>query len=154
MRALIDAPLPGSARRTTGTLDVPAVLLAAGMGSRLRPVTGNLPKPLVPILNVPLLFWLVQTLRDAGAMCLVANTYNFHEQMSAAAERLCERDRVSLTLVREDRLSGPAGGLAACRSVLPGTDCYLVISADAWADFDVAELVDSHRRSGADLTIL
>lgn len=154
MRALIDAPLPRAAPRATGTLDVPAVLLAAGMGSRLRPVTKDLAKPLVPILNVPLLFWLVQTLRDAHATSLVANTYNLHEQMSAAADRLRERGGVSLTLVREDRLSGPAGGLAACRDVLPTADCYLVISADAWAGFDLAELVDSHRRSGADLTIL
>lgn len=154
MPPLIDVPLPRAAPRRTGTIDVPAVLLAAGMGSRLRPVTENLAKPLVPILNVPLLFWLVQTLRDADATSLVANTYNLHEQMMAAADRLRDRDGVSLTLVREDRLSGPAGGLAACRGVLPAADCYLVISADAWADFDMAELVDSHRRSGADLTIL
>lgn len=154
MRDLIDAPLPRTAARRSGTIDVPAVLLAAGMGSRLRPVTENLAKPLVPILNVPLLFWLVRTLRDADANSLVANTYNLHEQLRAAADRLHDRDGISLTLVREDRLSGPAGGLAACRGALPAADCYLVISADAWADFDIAELVDGHRRSGADLTIL
>lgn len=154
MRALIDAPLPRSFQRTTRAIDIPAVLLAAGMGTRLRPVTEGLPKPLVPILNVPLLFWLVRTLHDAHATYLVANTYSFHEQMSAAAERLRDRDGITLTLVREDRLSGPAGGLAACRDMLPAADCYLVISGDAWAEFDVAELVDSHRRAGADLTIL
>jgi mannose-1-phosphate guanylyltransferase len=113
-----------------------------------------MPKPLVPILNVPLLFWLVQTLHDAHATYLVANTYTFHAQMSAAAERLRDRDGISLTLVREDRLTGPAGGLAACREILPAADCYLVVSGDAWAEFDVAELVDSHRSTDADLTIL
>lgn len=157
MRSLIDAPLPSPGRPPadpTGPIEVPAVLLAAGRGTRLRPVTSALAKPLVPVLNVPLLFWLVRMLRDAGATDMVANTHHLHEQMSAAADRLRDRDGVRLTLVREDRLSGPAGGLAACRAVLPAADCYLVVSADAWADFDVAELVNRHRRSNADLTIL
>lgn len=153
MPALLDAPLPRPAPRDAGPVDVPVVLLAAGKGSRLRPVTDQLAKPLVPILNVPLLFWLVQGLHALGARTLVANTCHLSEQLADAARRLRDRDGIELALVREERPSGPAGGLAACRAALPEADCSLVVSADAWADFDVAALVADHRASGADLTI-
>jgi mannose-1-phosphate guanylyltransferase len=152
---LLAAPLPARRRpEQYPPIGVPAVILAAGAGRRLRPVTQTVAKPLVPVLNVPLLYWTVAMLRAAGASALVANVCAFAWQFRDAARRLERRNGVRLQLVAEDRLTGPAGGLTACRGALPEADCYLVTSGDAWTDTDLAAMVARHRMTGADLTIL
>lgn len=133
---------------------MPAVILAAGEGRRLRPVTEHLAKPMVPVLNVPLLFWAVAALTDAGATGFVANVHTRADQLRDAAAGLRERHGVELDLVAEDVLSGPAGGLAACRDRLPDNDCCLVVSGDAVTEIDLGQVVERHRATGADLTII
>jgi len=130
------------------------VILAAGEGRRLRPVTEHLAKPMVPVLNVPLLFWTAAALTEAGTTGLVANIHTRPSQLRDAADRLRERDGIELDLVAEGRLSGPAGGLAACRGLLPAADCCLVVSGDALTEVDLGEVVARHRAAGADLTIV
>jgi NDP-sugar pyrophosphorylase family protein len=129
------------------------VLLAAGQGKRLRPITDAVAKPLVPLLNVPLLYWMTGALLRAGARHLVANVHVHEEQLRAAAARLGDGG-VELRLVREPRLTGPAGGLAACRDALPGAPAYLVVSGDAVTDQDLGDLVEAHRAWESDLTIM
>jgi NDP-sugar pyrophosphorylase family protein len=150
---LLAAPLPLQTASVPG-IGVPAVILAAGAGRRLQPVTAHLAKPLVPVLNVPLLYWSIAGLVGAGASLVVANVHWFAEQLVAAAECLYRRDGVALRLVTESRLTGPAGGLAGCREALPEADCYVVIGGDAWTDADLSALVRHHRRGGAELTIM
>ena len=151
---LLSAPLPRlAARRRLGD-NVPAVILAAGIGSRLRPVTERLIKPMVPVLNVPLLYWTVAMLTSAGVTDLFANACHLADQLRAAARCLRDRDGVALGVVPEPRPSGPAGGLIACRDALPAADSYLVTSGDAWTGLDFADLVENHLSSGADLTIV
>lgn len=156
LRHLIAAPLPRSFARGSGPLaeGVPAVVLAAGEGRRLRPLTDTVAKPLVPVLNVPLLYWTARSLRDAGTTRVVINTHARAPQLSLAAVALTGTPGLDVRTVREPELSGPAGGLAACRAELPTADCYLVLSGDALTDVDLADLVRAHRSSGADLTIL
>jgi NDP-sugar pyrophosphorylase family protein len=133
---------------------VPAVILAAGEGRRLHPVTAGWPKPLVPLANVPLLYRLVGALVDAGGLALVANVHAFPEHLRAAARILDERDLVRLDLVVESDLTGPAGGLAACRGALPAADTYFVTGGDVATDIDPGAVTEFHRAAGADLTIV
>ncbi|MGH3842511.1 MAG: sugar phosphate nucleotidyltransferase [Pseudonocardiaceae bacterium] len=144
-------PAESASRPASG---VAGVILAAGRGRRLRPVTDDLAKPLVPVLNVPLLYWAAAALRTAGVEGLVVNVHVRGDQFEAAATALRDRHGVNLTLVREDRLSGPAGGLAGCREALPDAECSVVVSGDAFTDLDLAAVVLAHRGSAADLTIV
>lgn len=149
---LPSTPLPGSpARRAPG---VPTVVLAAGAGTRLRPVTDRLAKPLVPVLDVPLLYWTVAAVGGAASPGLIANVNAHAGQLRAAADHLRQRHGVTLRLVAEESLTGPAGGLVACRDELPDADCHLVVSGDAWTDVDFAAVVAGHRAACADLTIV
>ncbi|MFJ4185188.1 sugar phosphate nucleotidyltransferase [Kitasatospora sp. NPDC089509] len=150
---LLAAPLPHTpVRRSPST--AAAVVLAAGEGRRLRPVTEQLAKPLAPVLNVPLLYWNLAALDSGGFGPIVVNTWAKAEQVEEAARTLRRRGDQAPVLVREATLTGPAGGLAACRTALPDDRCCVVFSGDALTDLPPAELAEAHLASGADLTIL
>ena len=150
---LISAPLPASTGSRWALTGVPTIILAAGEGTRLQPVTYHLAKALVPILNVPLLYWTVARSIAVGSTQLVTNRHFLADQIYAASARLKGQAGVDLITVLEPRLTGPAGGVVACRESLPAADCYLITNGDLWCDVDLADLVAVHRQSGADLTI-
>jgi mannose-1-phosphate guanylyltransferase len=146
----------GQAGVAAGPARSPAagVVLAAGVGRRLRPVTDALPKPLVPILNVPLLQWALASLEQAGVTQAAANVCYRADDFVDEVPRISAETGVSVTLVVEKRQSGPAGGLVACRPYLPpGAQC-LVLHGDVFSDVAFAEVLDTHSRNRADLTIM
>jgi NDP-sugar pyrophosphorylase family protein len=113
------------------------VVLAAGRGSRLRPLTDLLPKPLCPVGNVALLDWAIGRIRlvtDAVAL-------NVHHGRRAIEEHVgASGGHVHLS-VEEDRALGTAGALAHLRGWLDGR-AVLATNADAWGPLDVGALVD------------
>nr|WP_269814809.1 NDP-sugar synthase [Nocardia aurea] len=133
---------------------VAAVLLCAGMGARLRPLTDSVAKPLAPILNTPLLYWNIAALSDSGIGTLVANVYTKSHQFELAAAKLREKFGIGLILVHERSLSGPAGGLVECASAVSDVECYAVVSGDAFTQLNFVELLDTYRSSGADMAIV
>ncbi len=150
LEALLAAPLPHV--QPSDAARVPAIILAAGAGRRLGPISIHIAKPLVPVLNVPMLYWTSARLQAAGVSSIVANVHHLADQLGLAARRLRDGG-IDLELVAEPRPSGPAGGVAACRPLLPTGSEVLVVSCDAWSDLDYAALVMDHRTHGADLTI-
>ncbi|GAA2802807.1 NDP-sugar synthase [Kitasatospora paracochleata] len=130
-----------------------AIVLAAGRGSRLDPFTRTIPKPLLPVLNVPLILWTALALHRAGIVEFHANVCHLPDAF-AAVQRLSEQGGPRLHLVSEPLPSGPLGGVVACRRAVPDAKDYLVVSADALTDLDLAALLATHRRSGADLTLV
>jgi mannose-1-phosphate guanylyltransferase len=134
---------------------VGAVVLAAGQGQRLRPVTSTKPKPLVPILNVPLLQWSVRALVRAGITDVVINVFHHTDQMAKAAAEIEAGSQARIRVVEEPKLSGPAGGLIACRPWLPENAAHcLVLHGDVFSDVALADVLATHHESGADLTIV
>src|SRR5262245_50420937 len=93
------APLPG----------VSAVILSGGRGQRLSPLTDTTPKPLLPILNLPLLLWKTARLKRAGVQEVYANVHYLPEAFHEAVG-ICEMYGPRLRLVPEARLTGPLGG--------------------------------------------
>jgi mannose-1-phosphate guanylyltransferase len=113
------------------------MVLAAGLGTRLRPLTDRCAKPLVPVGDHPALDHVLDRLRAAGATRLVVNAHHALEPMRAFA---AARPDVSLSI--EDQLLGTAGGIARAASLLGGGD-VLVWNGDILADIDVGALVAS-----------
>jgi NDP-sugar pyrophosphorylase family protein len=133
---------------------VGAVILAAGQGLRLRPVTDNIPKPLVPILNVSLLQWSLRALAATGVTGAVVNVFHKADQIRDAVDDMAAATGVGVRVVVEDRLSGPAGGLLACRPFVAegSTDC-LVLHGDVFSDIALTDVLRTHRESGAEFTV-
>jgi mannose-1-phosphate guanylyltransferase len=129
-----------------------AFLLAAGIGTRLRPLTDTVPKCLVEIGGLPLLeIWLRQ-LAAAGVDEVLLNTHHLAGCVERyVADRAAAAPRV--TLFHEATLLGSAGTVAANASWLGGDDEFLVIYADNLTDLDVGDLLAYHRAKAAPMTI-
>ena len=120
-------------------------MLAAGAGTRLRPLTDTLPKPLAPLLGAPVA---ARLLGQLGALELGAVAVNLHHG-AELVERVLGPAPVYL---REDWLRGTAGALAGAAQFV-GEGDLLVASADGVHDVDLAALIARHRDTGAVATI-
>ncbi|WP_374649786.1 nucleotidyltransferase family protein [Dongia sp.] len=119
-----------------------ALLLAAGLGTRLRPITEAIPKCLVPIRGQPLLdYWLVN-LAGAGVEEILINTGYLSDLVRAHVRRSPWANRI--TLVHEDRLLGTGGTVLANRAFF-GEESFLVIHADNLSAIDLDAFRQAHR---------
>lgn len=120
-----------------------AILLAAGYGTRLRPLTNSMPKCLVPIHGKPLLGIWLERLSDAGMGPFLVNTHYLAEQVQEFVRASPYSDMV--TLVHEPTLLGTAGTLMANLDFFKGED-GLLIHADNYCLADFREFVNTHRQ--------
>ena len=128
-----------------------AIIMAGGEGRRLRPVTGETPKPLARLLGRPMIEHIILLLRKHGVtdICVTLG-YKAGDIRSALGDG--SRLGVRLCYKTEDRPLGTAGGVRACRDFYGGDD-FLVISGDAACDLDLSALAEFHRSAGADVTM-
>ncbi len=121
------------------------MVLAAGLGTRLRPLTNEIPKPMVPVLDRPVMAHIVDLLDRHGFTETVANLHWFPDSIREYfGERLSYR--------YEPELLGTAGGVRACAEFF-GEDSFLVISGDALTDIDLGALAARHRDAGGVATL-
>ena len=123
-----------------------AFLLAAGVGSRLRPITDTIPKCMVPIGGQPLLdIWLDAFGRAGVDQVLV----NLHHLPDVVRHHLDARTGApAVRIFFEPELLGSAGTLAANRAWVDGEEMFLACYADNLTDFDLRSLVQAHREHG------
>jgi NDP-sugar pyrophosphorylase family protein len=130
-----------------------AVILAAGEGRRLWPLTARMPKPLMPVLNRPVFELLVDRLQPLGVTTVFANVHHHADVLTARIVNPTPSG-IAICWRREECLTGPAGALLAFDDVLRGDQPILVQSGDVVHDVDLAAFVEAHRRSGADLSVV
>lgn len=117
-----------------------AMILAAGRGERLRPITDHLPKPLVDIGGETLLQRHLQALQDAGVRRIVINVAYLPEQIVAAVQAMPLKGVEVLFSEETGGSLETAGGLLQALPILD-TDNFLVVNADIWTDFDFVPLL-------------
>jgi mannose-1-phosphate guanylyltransferase len=130
-----------------------AVVLCAGLGTRLRPLTNSWPKPAMPLLGQPLLRYSLGLLRRAKAQWVGINTHHLPKIMEAVAGSECRRAGIDVELTRERVIQGTAGGIRAFRKWLKD-DVFLVINGDTLFSFELEPLLSAHRTSGALATMI
>lgn len=115
-----------------------AMILAAGRGERLRPLTDTVPKPLVCAGGKPLVAWHLERLAAAGIREVVINVSHLAETIEA---RLGDGRAwgVSIAWSREPQALETAGGIACARALL-GEAPFLLVNADVWCDADLGAL--------------
>jgi mannose-1-phosphate guanylyltransferase/mannose-1-phosphate guanylyltransferase/phosphomannomutase len=128
------------------------MILAAGLGTRLRPLTYLMPKPMAPVLNVPVMEHIVRLLKTHGFEQVITN-------LSYMPERIKEHFGdgsefgIELGYSEEPEPLGTAGGVGKVRDFLSEEESFLVISGDALSDIDLGQMRKAHEAKGGIATL-
>ncbi|PYL09540.1 MAG: hypothetical protein DME33_03755 [Verrucomicrobia bacterium] len=128
-----------------------AFVLAAGMGKRLRPLTDDLPKPLIPVFQKPLITFALDHLIGAGVSKFVINTHRLPELF----RNFFGENRYAncpIALVHEPELLETGGGIKNVERIL-ASDPFITYSGDILTDVNLQPLIDEHFRCGNDVTL-
>jgi len=128
-----------------------AFVLAAGLGTRLHPLTEEVPKPLIPIFQKPLLTFALDHLIDVGVNRFVINTHR-HAQLFQHFFATREYRGFPVTLVHEPDLLETGGGIKNAENHL-GTEPFLTYSGDILTNVKLEPLIEEHFRRGNDVTL-
>jgi mannose-1-phosphate guanylyltransferase/phosphomannomutase len=129
-----------------------AVVMAGGEGSRLRPVTSNIPKPMAPICNKPLMEHILTLLRRHGIQDVLATVCYLADEITGYFDDGADFD-VRLSYSVESNPLGTAGAVKKAEGMLR-EETFLIISGDALTDCNLTEAVRFHREKGSVATLV
>lgn len=128
-----------------------AMVLAAGKGTRLFPLTGEMPKPMAPVVDTPIIQHIFELLARHGVSEAYVNVHYLADALLAAYGEESRLDGMTVRLAREDELLGTAGGVKRLASRFDET--FVVVSGDALTDVNLTELLAFHKEKGALATL-
>lgn len=128
-----------------------AVVLAGGQGTRLRPLTQKIPKPLVPVANVPLIVWTLEKIRSSGIKRVVILSGQNSLDLGVWRQHLSQGG-LDIEFLREPSPLGTGGALALAAEQYTGT--LLCCNGDLIWDFDLKEAMSQHEGLGARITVV
>lgn len=120
-----------------------AMILAAGMGTRLRPITDTVPKALVKVGGKPMLQIILERLKAAGISEITINVHHLGEKI----ERFLRKNGnfgIKINISREKKILGTGGGMKNARRFLEGKDPFILHNADVYADADFGKMIGFH----------
>jgi NDP-sugar pyrophosphorylase family protein len=129
-----------------------AFVLGAGLGTRLRPITGRLPKPLVPVANRPLIAYAFDALIEAGIESIAVNTHHCPEAYGRAFPDARHRN-VPIEFRHEPVLLETGGGIRNVANFL-GDEPFLVYNGDLFSTIPVRAAIAHHLASGNEVTLV
>lgn len=129
-----------------------AVLMAGGSGTRLRPLTCNLPKPMVPVLNRPIAEHIINLLKRYGIKDIIATLHYLPDVMRNYFQDGSDFGVNLKYAVEEEQPLGTAGCVKNIEEMLD--DTFVVISGDSITDFNLQEAIDFHKQKGSKATLI
>lgn len=137
--------------RLEGTLDLPLVVMAGGQGTRLKPITHIIPKPLVPINEKPIVELIIDSFNQLGCN-KVYMTVNYKKEMIKFYFDQIEDKKYDLSFLNEDKPLGTAGSLSFLKDKIDTS--FFVSNCDILVRQDYREVLAYHKHNKNDLTIL
>lgn len=131
---------------------VKGFILAAGRGERLRPITDSVPKPLLPVGNLPLIGYALRLLKYNGIEDVIINLFHGGKVIREALGDGSDYG-VHITYSEEEELLGTGGGLKRMHEQL-SEETFVVVNSDALIDIDLRQAIAAHRRHGALATMV
>ncbi|MBI5327393.1 MAG: mannose-1-phosphate guanyltransferase [Deltaproteobacteria bacterium] len=128
-----------------------AVIMAGGFGTRLRPLTNNLPKPMVPMVNKPMMEHIVELLIHCGITDIITLLY-FHPEIVENYFGDGSRFGINMTYIGASDDLGTAGSVRNAKEYLDKQ--FIVISGDLLTDFDLVKAMEFHRKKKAAATMV
>lgn len=130
-----------------------AMILAAGLGTRIRPLSDLRPKPILPVRGIPLVAYPLAWLAEVGVTEVILNLHHMAAATRAAAEAWAPRG-LSLHFSDEPELLGTGGGIRRAAAFLRESDPALILAGDMICDFDLRGLIEAHRARGDAATLV
>jgi mannose-1-phosphate guanylyltransferase/phosphomannomutase len=127
------------------------VIMAGGFGTRLRPITCNIPKPIAPVVNKPMMHHIVELLKKYNLTDIVAALY-YQPEVITEYFRDGSDFNVKMTYIRTETELGTAGCVKAASEYLK--DTFLIISGDVLTDFDLLKAIEFHKKKKSIATIV
>jgi len=128
------------------------MILAAGYGERLKPLTDTKPKPLVEVAGKPMLHWVAEKLVNNGFDPIVINVHHHAAMMKQAVKKLPFNAEFIIS-DEEDRLLGTGGGLLKAKKYLCGSEPFLVYNADIISNINLQGMYSYHLKQGCIATL-
>ncbi|HPN65541.1 MAG TPA: NDP-sugar synthase, partial [Candidatus Goldiibacteriota bacterium] len=129
-----------------------AVILAGGFGTRLRPLTTNIPKPMAPVMNTPMLEHIINLLKKYGMTDITMMLY-FQPEVITSHFRDGSDFGVKINYVTSEQDLGTAGCITLAKEKLKD-DSFLIISGDVFTSFNLGDAIESHKKNKAIATIV
>ena len=129
-----------------------AFLLAAGFGSRLRPLTDDTPKPLLKVKGRSLIEWNLLKLKDAGFEEIIINTHHLGEKIETELGDGKKYD-LKIKYSRESKILGTGGAILNAADLI-GADNFLLISGDLWTNYPFRRLIELNQSSLAHMVLV
>ncbi len=130
-----------------------AMVFAAGLGTRLRPLTDNCPKALVEVNGVPMLEHVIRHITDCGFDEIIVNVHHFGDMVIDFVNSKKWDAKVHISDERGELLD-TGGGILKVRNMLDDGNPFLVHNADILTDLDLSAMFRHHAETGADVTLL
>ncbi|MCX7878385.1 MAG: sugar phosphate nucleotidyltransferase [Ignavibacteria bacterium] len=127
-----------------------AMILAAGFGTRLKPLTDNLPKALVKHRGKPMIMNVIEKLSNEGIREFIINTHYHHEKIKSFLDKVHD---FKITVIIEKEILGTGGAVKNARIYLQGSGDFLLYNTDVDSDINIREMNDYHTESGSLATI-
>ncbi len=137
-----------------GTGTAVGLVLCAGLGTRLRPLTERVPKPAMPVGGIPLVRYTLGLLAHAGVERAVVNVHHLPEEMARVALGAASELGLPLAVSHEPVIAGTGGALREARALLLPAREVVVVNGDVLFDVDLAAVLAAHRASGAFATMV
>jgi len=122
-----------------------ALILAAGLGTRLKPLTDTTPKALIPYRGKPLIVHQIEKLKSSGINEIVINVYHLKEQMISFFNSNFFGVRIHIS--NEDEILGTGGGIINTEKYFKNEEYFLVVNADIISDIDIKSFTKNHSLS-------
>jgi mannose-1-phosphate guanylyltransferase len=130
---------------------VKAMVLAAGKGTRLFPLTGVIPKPMAPVVGTPILQHIFELLATAGVEEAYVNVHHLADAILGYYGETSRVDGMTVNFTRESELMGTAGGIKRIADCFDET--FVVVMGDALTDVDLRDVIAFHKERGALATL-
>ena len=128
-----------------------AMVLAAGKGTRLFPLTGEIPKPMAPVVNIPIIEHIFGLLAEHGIGEVHVNVHHLADALVEAYGHETRTNSMTVRLSREKELMGTAGSVKCLEDCFD--DTFLVVMGDALTDVDLGKIIAFHKEKNALATI-
>lgn len=143
---------PGKQPDTKAKSPMKAMIMAAGFGTRLRPLTDSIPKALVPVVNRPVLERNIEYLINYGIKDIIINAH-YHANQVQEFVSAFKTPNVNLSISFEEEILGTGGGIANCREFLED-NTFIVINSDILTNINLDEVLKDHKKSGDIVTMV